>query len=86
MLAQLPERDGRRTIAGDKGFDTKEFVVWTRAMNVTPHVAQNEYPGRSSALDDRTTRHPGYEISKRIRKRVEGGIFSVVRGSLPDVV
>jgi transposase len=71
MLAQLPERAGRRTIAGDKGFDTKEFVAWTRAMNVTPHVAQNEYPGRSSALDERTTRHPGYDISQRIRKRVE---------------
>lgn len=40
-------------------------------MNVTPHVAQNEYPGRSSALDDRTTRHAGYTVSQRIRKRVE---------------
>ena len=71
MLAQLPERAGRRTIAGDKGFDTKEFVAWTRAMNVTPHGrSKNEYPGRSSALDDRTTRHPGYAVSQRIRKRV----------------
>ena len=40
-------------------------------MNVTPHVAKNEYPGRSSALDDRTTRHVGYAVSQRIRKRVE---------------
>jgi hypothetical protein len=71
MLAQLPERAGRRTIAGDNGFDTKEFVAWTRAMNVTPHVAQKEFPGRSSALDERTTRHPGDDISQRIRKRVE---------------
>ena len=62
MLAELPERSSRRTIAGDKGFDTKEFVAWTRAMNVTPHVAKNEYPGRSSALDDRTTRHVGYAV------------------------
>ncbi len=71
MLSELPARVGRRTIAGDKGYDTKEFVQWTRAMNVTPHVAKNEYPGRSSALDDRTTRHVGYEVSQRIRKRVE---------------
>jgi IS5 family transposase len=71
MLSELPDRVGRRTIAGDKGYDTKEFVQWTRAMNVTPHVAKNEYPGRSSALDDRTTRHVGYEVSQRIRKRVE---------------
>jgi hypothetical protein len=41
-LSELPDRVGRRTIAGDKGFDTKEFVEWTRAMNVTPHVAKNE--------------------------------------------
>jgi transposase len=71
MLSELPDRAGRRTIAGDKGYDTKEFVVWTRAMNVTPHVAQNQYPGRSSALDDRTTRHASYTVSQRIRKRVE---------------
>jgi transposase len=71
MLSELPDRVGRRTLAGDKGYDTKEFVQWTRAMNVTPHVAKNEYPGRSSALDDRTTRHAGYEVSQRIRKRVE---------------
>jgi len=71
MLSELPDRVGRRTIAGDKGYDTKEFVHWTRAMNVTPHVAKNEYPGRSSSLDDRTTRHAGYEVSQRIRKRVE---------------
>lgn len=72
MLSELPERAGRRTIGGDKGFDTREVVEWTRAMNVTPHVAQNEYPGRSSAVDDGTIRRAGYTISQRIRKRVEG--------------
>lgn len=71
MLSELPGRRGRRTIAGDKGYDTKEFVARARAMNVTPHVARNEYPGRSSAIDDRTARHAGYMISQRFRKRVE---------------
>jgi IS30 family transposase len=63
MLAEPSDRCRRRTIADDKGFETKEFVAWTRAMNVTPHVAKNEYPGRSSALDDRTTRHVGHGLS-----------------------
>ena len=42
-----------------------------RAISVTPHVAQNEHPHRSSAIDARTTRHPGYAVSQRKRKRVE---------------
>ena len=71
MLSELPQRAGRRTVAGDKGYDTKEFVARTRAMNVTPHVARNEYPGRSSAIDHRTARHTGYTVSQRFRKRVE---------------
>jgi hypothetical protein len=70
MLAQLPERGGRRTIAGDKEVDAKEFVASRRAMNVTPHVARSKYSGPSSAFDKRTTRHLDYEISQRIRKRV----------------
>ncbi len=41
-----------------------------RRRGVTPHVAQN-INGRPSAIDGRTTRHPGYAISQRIRKRVE---------------
>jgi transposase len=61
----------RITVAGDKGYDTRGFIAECRALNVTPHVAQNhERPG-GSALDARTTRHPGYAISQRMRKRVE---------------
>lgn len=60
----------RRTVGADKAFDTAEFVAALRDLNVTPHVAQNT-AGRRSAIDDRTTRHPGYAISQRIRKRVE---------------
>ncbi len=59
-----------RTLGGDKGFDTCECVASMRQRGVTPHVAQNT-KGRSSAIDGRTTRHPGYPISQRIRKRVE---------------
>ena len=60
----------RITVGGDKGFDTADFVADMRALNVTPHVAQNT-SGRRSAIDGRTTRHAGYEISQQKRKRVE---------------
>ena len=58
------------TLGADKGYDTKEFVATLRALGVTPHVAQNT-THRRSAIDDRTTRHAGYAISQRVRKRVE---------------
>ena len=63
---------GRRiTVAGDKGYDTAGFVEGCREINVVPHVAQNISGNRGSAIDGRTTRHSGYRISQRIRKRVE---------------
>lgn len=71
MLDRLPGRK-RRSIAGDRAYDTKGFVAGCRARGVTPHVAQ--YPRtvrRKSAIDGRTTRHPGYRVSQRCRKRVE---------------
>ena len=46
------------------------MVAGLRALNVTPHVAQNT-SGRRSAIDRRTTRHPGYAVSQRTRKRIE---------------
>ena len=58
------------TIGADKAYDTKDFVKETRNMNATPQVAQNN-KGRKSAIDGRTTRHPGYAISQQKRKRVE---------------
>jgi transposase len=70
MLEQLPS-DQRLTVGGDKGFDTAEFVAECRHMNVTPHVAQNEKRPGGSAIDDRTTRHAGYAISQKKRKRIE---------------
>ena len=70
MLEQVPG-DGRITVGGDKGFDTAEFVDECRHMNVTPHVAQNTSRPGGSAIDARTTRHAGYEISQKRRKRIE---------------
>jgi len=58
------------TLAADKAYDTADFVMELRERTVTPHVAQNQ-SGRRSAIDGRTTRHPGYAISQRIRKRIE---------------
>ncbi len=60
----------RITLGADKGYDTADFVAELRARGVTPHVAQNT-TNRRSAIDDRTTRHEGYDISQRKRKRVE---------------
>jgi hypothetical protein len=70
MLARLPATTRRRTVAGDKGYDTSDFVATTRQMGFTPHVAPNT-TNRRSAIDGRTTRHRGHTISQRIRKRIE---------------
>jgi transposase len=58
------------TLGGDKNYDTNDFVMELRERAVTPHVAQND-TNRRSAIDGRTTRHPGYAVSIRIRKRIE---------------
>ena len=59
------------TLGADKGYDTWKFVNLCRMRKVTPHVAQNTGRKGGSAIDGRTTRHPGYSVSQRIRKRVE---------------
>ncbi len=61
----------RVTVSGDKGYDTRGFVDGCRARQVTPHVAQHLTRNGGSAIDGRTTRHPGYALSQRFRKRVE---------------
>lgn len=66
--AQAPTR--RITLGGDKNYDTHQFVQALRARQVTPHVAQHT-TNRASAIDGRTTRHPGYTVSQQKRKRVE---------------
>ena len=71
MLATMPGRH-RITLAGDKGYDIRDFVTELRAMRVTPHIAQH-MTHRRSAIDGRTTRHVGYATSQQQRKRVEQG-------------
>jgi len=63
-------RGRRATLGSDKAYDAAEYVARLRAIGVTPHVAQHT-SGRRSAIDGRTTRHPGYRISQRLRKRIE---------------
>jgi transposase len=70
MIEPLADRPTGVTLGADKGYDARVFVNELRAMNVRPHVAQNTH-GRRSAIDGRTTRHAGYAISQRIRKRIE---------------
>jgi hypothetical protein len=69
MVANLPG-DQPVTVGADKNYDTRDFVADARDLKATPHVAQNN-TRRRSAIDGRTTRHPGYQISQQKRKRVE---------------
>jgi transposase len=70
MLEQVP--GGKRvTVGADKAYDTKDFLAECRNLKVTPHVAQNTKRRGGSAIDQRTTRHDGYSISQRKRKRIE---------------
>jgi len=71
MMAERVEGVERITLAADKGYDTKDFVSEMRGMNVTPHVSQNTKRAGGSAIDGRTTRHEGYQVSQRKRKRIE---------------
>jgi len=70
MIEPRAERACCITLGADKAYDAEAFVNELRSMRVTPHVAQNT-GNRSSAIDGRTTRHGGYEVSQRIRKRIE---------------
>lgn len=60
-----------RTLAADKGYDTRDFVRGCRERHITPHVAQNQHARRRSAIDGRTTRHPGYRLSATARLLIE---------------
>ena len=68
MIEKRADRPGAVTQGADRGYDTADFVNELRSMNVRPHVAQRL---RGSAIDRRTTRHPGYKASQRVRKRIE---------------
>ncbi len=68
MLHRYAPGTKKLTLGGDKGYDTSDFVADLRQMHVTPHIAQKK---TGSAIDGRTTHHIGYQISQRIRKRIE---------------
>ncbi len=72
MIEPWGDRPWAITLGADRGYDAADFVEVEelRGLNVRPHVAQNR-SGRRSAIDKRTTRHPGYAASQRIRKRIE---------------
>ena len=70
MIEPHADRPRAITLGTDKAYDAHDFVTELRSMRVTPHVAQNTN-GRRSAIDGRTTRHGGYAVSQRIRKRIE---------------
>jgi transposase len=93
MIQGFADRPSAITLGGDKGYDAADLVQELRTMNARPHVAQN-ISGRRSAIDGRTTRHPGYAASQRIRKRIEeafgwmktvGGLRKTKLRGLPKV-
>ena len=61
------KRRGRITAGADKAYDTRDFVDTVRELGVTPHVARRQH----GAIDERTSRHPGYAISLSKRWLVE---------------
>ena len=69
MIELRADRPAAVTLGADRGYDAAAFVNELRTLNIRPHVAQNTT--RRSAIDGRTTRHPGYEASQRVRKRIE---------------
>jgi len=71
MLERLPQPRGRRrrTVGGDKGYDSADFVDSCRKLGITPHIARNLT--WHSAIDERTARHPGYALSQKLRQRIE---------------
>jgi transposase len=71
IMAERVEGTDRITLGADKGYDTKDFVAEMRGLNVTPHVSQNDKRRGGSAIDGRTTRHAGYQVSQQKRKRIE---------------
>jgi len=70
MLNAIPGTHPK-TLVADKAYDTRHFVDACRQRRMTRHVVSNDTRIGGSAIDGRTTRHPGYAISQTIRKRIE---------------
>ena len=78
MIDRAKSKSRRVTLGADRLFDTQGFISALRARKVTPHITidgrvSKHGIARSTAMDGRTTRHPGYGVSQRIRKRIEEG-------------
>lgn len=76
MIERHAPGERRLTLGADKGYDAQAFIGELRQMCVTPHIARNDALSktgkrRRSAVDARTTRHPGYAVNKQMRKRIE---------------
>ena len=71
MLDALPQSAGRRGVGADKDYDSADFVAACRKRKVSPHVACNVNHTRYSAIDARTTLHPGFRLSQFVCKRIE---------------
>ena len=71
LLKRFQRRARRGTVAGDRGYDKAAFVDGSRARGLTPHVAVNVKQPGGTRIDGRTSRHAGYAVSQRVRKRIE---------------
>ena len=86
-LAMLDRRPSRRriTLGADKAYDVRQFIKDLRERKVTPHIAVDGHLSKTgkprvTAIDDRTKRHPGYDVSQRRRKRIEE-VFGWIKAS-----
>lgn len=84
LVANRPRRK-RITLGADKAYDVRQFIADLRSNKVTPHIAIDGHvrvsgKPRATAIDRRTTRHPGYDVSQRCRKRIEE-VFGWIKGS-----
>ena len=84
IMAERVEGVARITLAADKGYDTKDFVKEMRGMNVTPHVSRDAKRQGGGAIDGRTTRHDGCQVSQRNRSESDnpGSSIGVGRGRI----
>ena len=85
LLDRRPARRHRITLGADKAYDVRQFVADLRTRIVTPHIAIDGHvrksgKPRATAIDRRTTRHAGYGVSQRCRKRIEE-VFGWIKGS-----
>ncbi len=71
MVDRIVPNSSALTLGADAGYDTSDFVAACRERGITAHIAQTRDTRRRSAVDGRTTRHAGYAVSQRLRKRVE---------------